>query len=596
MKKIDAAKLKEQRPLHALKTFFKQHWIGSSVILVITLFFFWPLIMHVGTYSEGGDAMFNAWTLARDQHCILREGCPSYVNGNIYFPHKDTMLYSETQLSAGFLSLPLYFIDQNPIFSYNVMTILSFLLAGWFMYLLVKRLSKGNEVMSIFAGLIFEFAPNKMSSISHLQNLSILYLPLIFLLMLNYIDSKRKKWLVPLFIVLTLQFYASWYQMVFVLLAVVIFILCYLIFKLIKPRVFLLLAGTVVFALIATIPLARDYVKFSKTQDATFTLQDQVSYSASVADYVIPYNGTIIGKLYYHFRPHAKVNAYNPDSYSYNGIIMYAVALFVLIVAFIKRKKSVEWSKHYKLLVTFLIIAIAGFIMSLGPLLKLKSTASYTDMADGLKLAVPLPYILVDKILPQLSFIRAVGRADILVLFSLCVSLAYLPFSLSKIKISQIYKRAITVIVCLLIIIELLPAERVGMLGSKFSYNYNIPAVYKLIKNDKSINDILILRADTDYPGVVFPTVRAEDVLWAGYDNKNIFNGYSGYTPPDYYGQYEGFQHFDKSELSYAESLGIRYILVDKLLSTSNPKLNSEVSALAEKEIYSDSRYSLYKI
>ena len=64
--------------------------------------------MHVGDYSEGGDAMFNAWAIARNQHCILREACPSYVNANIYFPHKDTMLYSESQLSAGFLTYPFF--------------------------------------------------------------------------------------------------------------------------------------------------------------------------------------------------------------------------------------------------------------------------------------------------------------------------------------------------------------------------------------------------------------------------------------------------------------------------------------------------------
>ena len=197
---------------------------------------------------------------------------------------------------------------------------------------------------------------------------------------------------------------------------------------------------------------------------------------------------------------------------------------------------------------TFFIIAATGFVMSLGPLLKLKGTADYADLADGLKLAIPLPYILVDKLLPQLSFIRAIGRADILVLFALCASLAFLPVALKTSTISKNLKRAISLIVCLLIIVEILPAQRNGMDGPGYHYRYNVPKVYNFIKSNKSVNDILVLRADTDYPGATIPVVRAEDVLWAGYDNRNIFNGYSGYTPAEYFSEYGGFQNFNQSE------------------------------------------------
>jgi len=45
--------------------------------------------------------MFNAWTLARDHHCILHQACSNYSNGNIFYPNKDSMLYSETQYQRG---------------------------------------------------------------------------------------------------------------------------------------------------------------------------------------------------------------------------------------------------------------------------------------------------------------------------------------------------------------------------------------------------------------------------------------------------------------------------------------------------------------
>src|SRR3954465_10887800 len=97
-----------RRARKRLQVFFRRTWVGLLVITLATVIFFAPLIVQISSYSEGGDAMFNAWTLARDQHCILHEGCSHYSDGNIYFPNKDSMLYSETQLSAGLLTLPLH--------------------------------------------------------------------------------------------------------------------------------------------------------------------------------------------------------------------------------------------------------------------------------------------------------------------------------------------------------------------------------------------------------------------------------------------------------------------------------------------------------
>jgi len=577
--------------------FLKSNWKGLAVIFVATAIFFWPLIIHISNYSEGGDAMFNAWTLARDQHCILRQGCPVYSNANIYFPHKDTMLYSETQLSAGALTLPLYFINKNPIFSYNVMTIVSFLLAGWFMYLLAKRLSKRNELFSIMAALVFEFAPFKMAAVSHLQNLSIFYLPLVVLLILKYMDDRRKRWLALLFVALVLQFYASWYQMVFVLITLGVFLLCALLLKVAKPKIILIIGATILLSVITTLPLAKQYVRFSKANDATFKIDDQATYSSSLADYVIPNNGTLLGKAYYKLRPGAKVNSFNPDSYSYHGMILYVVALGLLIFGFPwrNRKRLLE-EREYKLLLTFVVIGITGFFISLGPLLKIKGNTTYNGLADGLKVVIPLPYIIVDKLLPQLSFIRAIGRASVLTLFALCASLTLLPVVLKNSSLSKTWRLAVSGIVCLLIVVELLPVHRFGLTGNAYNYNLNIPKVYNFIKSNNDINNIVILNGDKDYPNAPIPVARAEWVLWAGYDNKNIFNGYSGYTPPEYFSQYDDFVDFKPDDVAKMEALQIKYVLVDKQLSSSTPNLVNDVSSVLPTKVYEDQRYVLFKI
>ena len=599
--KILLKKVRTNKRFKKLSGLVKPSWLGVAIILIATTIFFWPMIIRMGSYSPGGDAAFNAWTLARDQHCILRENCPNYLDGNIFFPHKDTMLYSETQLSAGFLTLPLYLVNQNPIFSYNVWTVLSFFFSGLFMFFLAKYLSKGKIVLSILAGLVFEFAPLKMAAIFHLQNLSIFYLPLAFLMIFKYLDTKRRLYLGTLFVVLVLQFYASWYQMAFVLLAIVVALLAFLIFKYANWRKIIIVSCVVALAAISTLPLAVQYIHFSKETNATFNIQEQDTYSSSLADYFIPNNGTLLGRLYYSIRKDAQVNSYNPDSYSYHGVTMYAIGIVMVIVGFhyYRKSKKEELQQANKLILMFAILAIVGFIVSLGPLLKLKGTDIYTDHSAALNLVIPLPYIFVDKFLPQLSFIRAIGRASVLTLFGLCCLLAFVPLYLRYIKLP---KRSVNLIIALILIfvaIDVLPVQRVYMSSDPLNYHQTIPAAYKFIHNDKAISNYIVLASDnhTDYPNVPYDSSISSELIWAGYDNKNMYNGTSGYIPPNYYPQYISFLNFNQNTINQISKLGINYIVIDKLLSVNHPSLINNAKALLSKDqVYSDNRYVIYKL
>ena len=578
--------------------FAKRYWIGAVVIGIATLVFFWPIISHIGSYSEGGDAMFNSWTLARDQHCILRQDCPNYANGNIFFPHKDSMLYSETQLSAGLLTLPLRFINENPIFSYNVWAVASFFFMGFFMYMLAKYLSKNNEFISILAGFLFAYSPFRMAALSHLQNSSIFYLPLAFLLIFKYFDTKKRGYLIGLFTTLVLQFYASWYQMVYALIAVGLLLGGYWLFKLSKPKIVLKVFIVVCLATITTLPLAKAYANFSKSNNASFSIQSQATYSSSLMDYFTPEQGTLLGKVFYHLRPTAHRNSYNPDSGSYYGMTLYALVIGLIVLAYKKRKRGTEAMRQYKIFIIFAVIAIAGIIISFGPVLKIKAASSY-DAGDGLRYAIAMPYIIVSKFLPQLSFMRALGRAGVLVLFSLCCFLAFVPMGMKKIKTYQRHKRLIDILVVGLIVFELVPLHRMPMRTSAYSYHFSIPPVYKFIKDDDRINNIVVLAADFDYPGAGgIPTQLPEVTMWAGYHNKNVFNGYSGYLPPDYYPTYWDFLDFKPDDIIKLKQKDLRYVLVDKQLSTSNPDLADQVSTVlgSKNTVYQDQRYILFKV
>lgn len=579
-----------------LKSFARRYWIGTAVIAFATSVFFWPLMTNITSYSEGGDAMFNAWTLSRNHHCIMQQGCPNYADGNIYFPNKDSMLYSETQLSAGLVSLPLHWIDPNPILSYNVMTILSFFLAAWFMYLLAKRLSKGNELFSILAGLIFAFAPHRLSGLSHLQNLCIFILPIAVLLILKYVERPKKRFLAGLFVALLYLFFASWYQMVFGLMAITALLVAAAVIKMINWKTAARIFAVVMLAAAMTLPLALQYTRFSKEKGAGFSIGEQVAYSSSVADYFLPNNGTIAGRALYDNVPGIQVNAYNRDSVSYHGLVLYVVALAVLVVAWRWCNKGREYRLNYRLVIVFVAIALVGLIVSLGPLLKVGGGYSYAE-AEGYRLVIPLPYLAVDILLPQLSFIRAIGRASVLVLFSLCALLALAPVYLRASKLSRRHKRLAVFAMCVLVFVELMPMHRFLLSPNAYSHNLQVPTVYKYIVKRPEINNIVILRANSDYPNAPIPIARAEDVLWAGYHNRNIFNGYSGYEPPAYLRDYWDFVDFGVDDPPKLEKLGLEYVLVDKQLSTADSgRLVQATSEVLKAKVYEDSRYILYKL
>jgi hypothetical protein len=315
-------------------------------------------------------------------------------------------------------------------------------------------------------------------------------------------------------------------------------------------------------------------------------------------DYATPEEGTLLGKLVYRLKPHIHRNSYNPDSHSYYGVSLWGLAILLIVLAYQKRRKSAAALREYQTLIIFGLIALAGLIISFGPVLKLRASGSY-DAGDGMKYAIALPYILVSKFLPQLAFMRALGRSGVLILFSLCCSLALTPLAVNKIKFYKKNKKLIDYAVVILIVIELIPLHRMPMRTTSYNYNLSIPAVYKYIKSHDEVDNIIVLAADFDYPGSeTFPTWLPEVTMWSGYHNKNVYNGYSGYLPPDYYPTYWSFLDFKTDDITSLKQKHLRYVLVDKQISTGNPNLANQVSETLGKgsTVYQDRRYILFKV
>ena len=86
--------------------------------------------------------------------------------------------------------LPVYAISRNPILSYNVAFLSTFVLSAIGMFLFVRALT-GSSSAAFLAGLAFGFAPYRFGTLPHLQVLSSMWMPFVLLGFHRFFESRR---------------------------------------------------------------------------------------------------------------------------------------------------------------------------------------------------------------------------------------------------------------------------------------------------------------------------------------------------------------------------------------------------------------------
>jgi hypothetical protein len=166
----------------------------SGLALVLT----WPLARGLARDVPGdfGDPLLSAWIVARDADHLERAmaGHPAalrdYWNAAIFAPHPLTLAYSEHMTAQALQVLPIHVLSKNPILSYNLLFLSTFILSAWGMFLLVRDLT-GNSAAAFLAGLAFGFAPYRIGSIPHLPVLSSAWMPFTLLGFRRFFAARR---------------------------------------------------------------------------------------------------------------------------------------------------------------------------------------------------------------------------------------------------------------------------------------------------------------------------------------------------------------------------------------------------------------------
>jgi len=172
--------------------------VAAGLALLLAIAATWPIAARFGSSGrlDSGDGRFSVWNVAWVAHALSTNPAGVY-DTNIFYPHENTLAFSEANLLAGALAVPVWRLTRNPHAASNFTIIVSFALAALMAYVLVRRLT-GSRSAGTFAGLTFAFCPFVYSHIPHVQLLMTFGLPLILLALHRFVEAatlSRALWL-----------------------------------------------------------------------------------------------------------------------------------------------------------------------------------------------------------------------------------------------------------------------------------------------------------------------------------------------------------------------------------------------------------------
>src|SRR5258707_1105148 len=126
----------------------------------------YPLIRHLTTHlpNDLGDPVLVAWTLGWDAAAMGR-GVTGIFDAPSFFPYLHTLAYSDHLLGLAIFTAPVQWLTANPVLTYNLAFIASFVQAGAGMYVLARALTSRRDAAAL-AALPYAFKPFRIAHLA----------------------------------------------------------------------------------------------------------------------------------------------------------------------------------------------------------------------------------------------------------------------------------------------------------------------------------------------------------------------------------------------------------------------------------------------
>jgi len=92
----------------------------------------WPLATNPAHLSrnDNADTVLNEWTLAWNAHTLPRHPLTLF-DGNMFYPERLTVAYSETLLVQSVMAAPMLWLGASPVLAYNIVLLAGFAITGF---------------------------------------------------------------------------------------------------------------------------------------------------------------------------------------------------------------------------------------------------------------------------------------------------------------------------------------------------------------------------------------------------------------------------------------------------------------------------------
>jgi hypothetical protein len=482
----------------------------------------YPLVARARDHVYGvGTPPLNVWAMGFVLHQLPRHPTRLF-DGNAFYPYRGSLAFSEHLFVPALLSAPFALASGNLVLAHNVVALLSLAGAGVGMYLLARELT-GDAAASFAAGLLYAFHTWNVNELVRLQILSNQYFPFLLWALLRFFARPAWRRAALVGLVYGLQSLSCMYWALY---APLLLAPCALVLQWrarLPPGRLLRLGAGLLPALLLTGLFAIPYLRHSRELGFERSLPESVGMGR--------YLDVLPGNLLY--ARTLGTAAANQDAAHFLGFASMALALLGALRGHFR-------PQHAALKGLLLALVVAGFLLSLGPEIRL-----------GNRALAPGPYVLLFHAVPGFHSVRYPERFCVFLVLGLAPLVAA---GLARLR--GVLGRAGLAALSLVVFIEHVSAP---LPLSPLPAGSQIPDVYRWLARQDDV------RVVAEVPAARYKMERSDGLLmyFSTVHWKLTPQGFTGYFPPAYHFIRWRLFHFPAPESRrFLERLGVDTVLV----------------------------------
>ncbi|MEO8682705.1 MAG: hypothetical protein ABI665_26895 [Vicinamibacterales bacterium] len=519
--------------------------LGLAVVLVFSLLtavMTLPQVRHLRTLvPNSDDPLLSIWRISWIAH-ILPQSPADLLNGNIFYPEKRTLAYTDSVLLEGFAAAPLIWAGVPAVAAYNLLVLGCITLSGAAMFLYASRLT-GSAHAAWLAGIVFAFVPFRFDHFPHLELQATMFLPLALWWCERMLATGDRRDLYGFAAAIVAQVYSGIYYAVFLVTALA-FVLPFRIMSVSSERRRALVKPAVIATLVAVVIVAPYLSAYVLNRDllGDRSLTDVRRYSATWSNYLAALEGNLV-----HGRWSAAFG--RSERRLFPGAL--AIGLALIGLARFDRQR-----------LTLVITGLTGLVISLG-------------------INTPI-YDVLREVVFVYRGLRAPARASILVFLAISGLTAY-----GWARLQPLLKRWATVATVAVAGAMLL--EYATVMTPWLTLPQRPPSVYTWLATQPRsvVVEFPIPRADRlDFTYEGFYMVGST-VHW-----QPLLNGYSGFFPRSFLDLTEYAKSFpDERSIGYLKHRGVDLIVVHGGLMSADEFGAITSALLARSDVEAAARF-----